>query len=111
MNGNARLHLRLRAAGWMAAVAGLFATAFILYLSYDHRLHIESIGLIATATFGAGISGYWIGWRLVDPEEEEDWTSALALGMATGLLAYPLCVLLYMAGFIIVVSITPVRLY
>ena len=106
MNCKARLHLQLRAAGWMAAMAGLFATAFILYLSYDHRLHIEAIGLIAAAIVAAGISGYWIGWRLVDPEEEEDWTSAFALGMATGLLAYPLCVLLYMAGPIIVYSIT-----
>lgn len=105
MHDKARLRMRLRAAVWMAAVAGLFAAAFLLYVSYDHRLHIEAIGLITTAVVAGGISGCWIGWSLVDPEAEQDWANAMALGIAAALLTYPLFALLYTAGPIIAASI------
>ena len=48
----------------------------------------ERIPLTLLAILAAGISGYWIGWRLIDPKGDHDSLGALFLGAVICLLSY-----------------------
>jgi hypothetical protein len=93
-----RSRVRLYAAAWTAAVAavpayiaagtGTFAGEWIV----PERLPLTLLAILA-----AGISGYWIGWRLIDPNGRHDSLGALFLGAVACLLSY------YLLGLMVAV--------
>ena len=99
-----RLRLRLYAGAWTAAVAAVpayiaagtegIADVFIV----PGRIPLTLIAILA-----AGISGYWIGWRLIDPNGGHIILGGVFLGAAICLLAYYL--LGVMAGALYIVQI------
>ncbi len=96
-----RSRLRLYAAAWTAAVAAIPAyiaagTAGIA----DGIIVPGRIPLTLIAIMAAGISGYWIGWRLIDPNGDHDSLGGVFLGAAICLLAY------YLLGVLVAVPYT-----
>jgi hypothetical protein len=84
-----RSRLRLYAAAWTAAVAAI--PAYIAAGTGNiagEWIVPERIPLTLLAILAAGISGYWIGWRLIDPNGDHDSLGALFLGAVICLLAY-----------------------
>jgi hypothetical protein len=96
-----RSRLRLYAAAWTAAVAAIPAyiaagTGSML----GAEIVPERLPLTLLAILAAGISGYWIGWRLIDPNGDCDSLVAPFLGAAICLLAY------YLLGVLVAVPET-----
>ena len=84
-----RSRVRLYAAAWTAAVAAI--PAYISAGTGDiagEWIVPERIPLTLLAILAAGISGYWIGWRLIDPKGDHDSLGALFLGAVICLLSY-----------------------
>ena len=84
--------LRLRAAVWAAAIAGapVFSMFVVRSPWNEHDLGVYMIGFALAIALSAGVSGYIVGWRLLDPNEYHEFDTAMGLGMATALLAYPI---------------------
>ncbi len=82
-----RSRVRLYAAAWTATVAVIPA-----YIAAGPVAGMdivpERIPLTLLAILAAGISGYWIGWRLIDPNGDHDILGSLCLGAVICLLAY-----------------------
>ena len=100
MSRKANLLLRLRAALWCAAVAGALCMGYLLY---QHLGILDNAGwiLILFGMVPAGISGWLIGWHLLNPHGYHDIASAIGLGTAVVMLAYGiLLVILPMLAFI-----------
>lgn len=84
-----RSRVRLVAAAWTAAVAAIPAyIAAGTGTIAGEWIVPERIPLTLLAILAAGISGYWIGWRLIDPNGDHDSFGALFLGAAICLLSY-----------------------
>ena len=82
-----RTRLRLYAAAWTAAVAAV--PAYIAAgLVAGEDIVPERIPLTLLAILAAGISGYWIGWRLIDPNGDHFILGGVFLGAVICLLAY-----------------------
>ena len=85
--------MRLYAAAWTAAVAAIpaYIAAGTGTIAGEWIIP-ERIPLTLLAILAAGISGYWIGWRLIDPSGENEkidnaallGTMAAATGCASG---------------------------
>jgi hypothetical protein len=96
-----RSRVRLYAAAWTAAVAAIPA-----YIAAgtggiaDVFIVPGRIPLTLVAILAASISGYWIGWRLIDPTGDHDSPGALFLGAAICLLSY------YLLGVLVAVPET-----
>ena len=84
--------LRLRAAVWAAAIAGVpvFSVLIIRYPGNERDLSVHLFGFALAIALAAGASGYIVGWRLLDPDEDHEFDTAMGLGMATALFAYPI---------------------
>ncbi len=84
-----RSRVRLYAAAWTAAVAAIPAyVAAGTGSTVGAEIVPERIPLTLLAVLAAGISGYWIGWRLIDPNGDHDSLGALFLGAVICLLSY-----------------------
>ena len=84
-----RSRVRLYAAAWTAAVAAI--PAYIAAGTGNiagEWIVPERIPFTLLAILAAGISGYWIGWRMIDPNGDHDSLGALFLGAAICLLSY-----------------------
>jgi hypothetical protein len=106
MNFTSKTRLRLRSAMWAAGVAGiLFAACVFLPWPWTApwpgtRLDPMTLELFLATAMAAGISGYAIGWRLLDPKALHDAWAGLGWGLLVALLAYPILGLLL--GLIVV---------
>ncbi len=87
MSRKANLLLRLRAALWCAAVAGALCIGVLLYRHLDL---VNNAGwvLVLFSMVPAGVSGWLVGWHLLNPNGHHDPASAIGLGTAVVLLAY-----------------------
>ena len=92
------LLLRLRAALWCAGVAIIPAAGYSLYMSQDGYVNLGTLLLVLLVlpVISAAISGFWIGWRLIDPAAPHDTWGAVRLGLAVALLAYAILVALFL---------------
>lgn len=86
---NAGLRLRLRAAAWASLVAVVIVgigTLVVAFGDFDTAV----ISIIVSAVISAGVSGYIIGWHLLNPEEQHNALNAMLWGWAVAGLAYPI---------------------
>jgi hypothetical protein len=93
MSRKANLLLRLRAALWCAAVAAIPTVAFLWLISGGLSFRAPSLPpstFFVIPVAAAALSGFWIGWRLLDPTAHHNAVRALLLGAAVWLLAYVL---------------------
>ncbi len=101
-----KLRLRLLAAVWTAAVAGLLWAAYLTLLIYnwqdlDTSMLPATIGVGLATVTAAGISGFAVGWRLFERDKWHDAEGAIACGVSTAALAYPiLCTIFGIAFFV-----------
>jgi hypothetical protein len=84
-----RSRVRLYAAAWTAAVAAIPAYIAAGTASMAGTGVVpERIPLTLLAILAAGISGYWIGWRLIDPNGDHIILGSVFLGAVICLFAY-----------------------
>ena len=82
-----RSRLRLYAAAWTAALAAVPAYIAAGMVAGEYIVP-ERIPLTLLAILAAGISGYWIGWRLIDPNGDHFILGGVSLGAVICLFAY-----------------------
>ena len=82
-----RSRLRLYAAAWTAALAAVPAYIAAGLVAGEYIVP-ERIPLTLLAILAAGISGYWIGWRLIDPNGDHFILGGVSLGAVICLFAY-----------------------
>ncbi len=85
--------LRLRAAGWTAAVAVIpaYASAYVVHevLTQSDYFHLAGLPVMtAMAVVAAGISGYFLCWTLFDYERQHNGLESAEVGVATCMVAY-----------------------
>lgn len=101
MDGWAKSRLRLIAAGCMAGAMGAPVALLFWYLDASNQAYTDVNPSSSVTTYmlpaiiGAGISGYILGWRLVNPATYHDGWHAAVVGVRIWLLACAaMCVML-----------------
>ena len=92
-----RWRVRLFAAAWVAVVAAVPA-----YIAADQAAGLDNflpdrLTITLVAIVAAALSGYWIGWRLINPKASHSWGNALLLSALIWILAYYLLAVLLAA--------------
>lgn len=86
-----RLPVRLRTAGWAAAVAAIpayVAADTLTGPAFGDLVPIPLLDLVLMTLVSAALSGFLFGWRLLDPQRPHEGFKAIGLGIVTALLAY-----------------------
>lgn len=94
-----RWRVRLVAAGWTAAVAVVPAYIAAGATSGTDKMVPGRFLLALLGVIAAGLSGYWVGWRLFNPRTEHSWDLALYTSAFVWFLAYYLLAMILSARF------------
>lgn len=99
-----KLRLRLLAAAWAAAVAGFLWTVYYIIVALrqediDPSFTSFVLGVGLATVVAAGISGFAIGWRLFERDKWHDAEGAIACGVGTAALAYPILCTIFGVAF------------